>query len=93
MMRQQPRFRKKKQVSLKLTKIFISITRSIYTKLLRLGHAKYLLEYCLRQQLFANKDKCKLCMKMRQCSIFKTTNTMTMNEPILESIFNVLQSL
>ena len=34
MMRQQPRFRKKKQVSLKLTKFFISITRDIYTKLL-----------------------------------------------------------
>ena len=47
---------------------------------------EYFSKFCLHQQVFAKKN---FCMKTRLCNIFKTTNTMTLINVILENLYNL----
>ena len=74
---------------MKLTTFFISKIKQIYAKTLTALEIAFEIKpmllgifsnFCLRHQLFANKD---FCMKTRLCNIFKTANTKTLIKVIL----------
>ena len=76
---------------MKLRTFFISRTKQIYAKAITVCESTFkikamsawtLFEFCLRQQLFPNKN---FCTKTRLCNIFKTKNTKTFIKTILES--------
>ena len=81
---------------MKLAAFFLSSTKRIFTKLLkvsessRLGHIWLFSCFDLLQELFANND---FCMETRLCNIFKTANSMTLTKTILERPYEELQGL
>ena len=79
---------------MKLTTFFISRTKQIYPKTLKVSESEFNMtlghfsNFCLRQQLFANKD---FYTKTSLCNVFKTKNTKTLIKAISESHNKLLQ--
>ena len=82
---------------MKLAEFFISSTKLIFAKLLkvsessiRLGHIWHFSYFNLLQELFASNN---FYMETRLCNIFKTANAITLRKTILESPYEELQGL
>ena len=74
---------------------FIWRSRRILKKLFAVSETlkknnRHFLQFCLFQQLFANKD---FSMEKILCNIFETANAAMLAKTILESPYKVLQSL